>query len=287
MERAAYSPPQKNNAAWMADLKSGNKMALGCAINSSSTLVAELVAATGYDFCLIDAQHSAIDTEKVRCMLQAVHAGGAKAWIRVGGCYDRIGIQQAFDLGADGILVPCAQTVEDVKHAVSCAKYPVSGPGSVGGTRSVYLNLRPQLPGGFPSLFDYVTNRGNAETMMAFQIETASALKCVDEICAVPGVDIAFIGPGDLATDMGLVAKVGMPACWGTPEFAEAEKKVAAACKANGVVAGYWNADLKTKGALGFRFFVANGDLAAMQQALASTLEDKKKEATEFFAHGV
>merc|ERR1719230_78040 len=142
-----------------------------------------MAAATGYNFVLIDQQHSAIDPEKVRGMLQAVHAGGSKAFIRVGGCYDRIGIQQAFDLGADGILVPCAQTVEDVKHAVSCAKCPVAGPGSEGGTRSVYVHLRPQLPGGFPALFDYVTNRGNKETMMAFQIETAGALNCVEEIC--------------------------------------------------------------------------------------------------------
>merc|ERR1719198_224269 len=147
-------------------------MALGCAVNTSSTLVTELCAATGYDFVLIDAQHSAIDPEKLRCMLQACHAGGSKAFVRVGGCYDRVGIQQCFDLGADGILVPCAKTVEDVKHAVSCAKYPTAGPGSESGTRSVYVNLRPQLPGGFPALFEYVSGgRGNSETMLAFQIE--------------------------------------------------------------------------------------------------------------------
>lgn len=124
---------------------------------------------------------------------------------------------------------------------MACARAdPVDGPGSVGGTRSVYVNLRPQMPGGFGSLFDYVCNRGNKETILAFQIETAGALKEVDEICAVPGVDVAFIGPGDLATDMGLVAKHGMPACWGQPEFAEAEKAVAKACEKHGVVAGYW-----------------------------------------------
>jgi len=281
MDRAAYVAPQRGNAAWMAELKKGERMALGCAINSSSTLVAELVAATGYDFCLVDGQHSAVDTEKVRCMFQAIHAGGGKAWIRVGGCYDRIGIQQAFDLGADGILVPCAQTAADVKHAVSCAKYPVKGPGSEGGTRSVYVNLRPQLPGGFPALFEYVQERGNAETMLAFQIETAGALKEVEDICAVPGVDVAFIGPGDLATDMGLVSKYGMPDCWGSDEFKAAEKRVAEACKANGVVAGYWNSDLKAKGEIGFRFFVVQGDVAAMQAALLQTLTDKRMEALE------
>jgi len=284
MDRTEYVAPQKGNPAWMAELKQGKRMALGCALNSSSTLIAEIVSATGFDFCLVDGQHSAVDTEKVRSMFQAIHAGGSKAWIRVGGCYDRIGIQQAFDLGADGILVPCAQTVADVKHAVSCAKYPVSGPGSEGGTRSVYLNLRPQLPGGFGALFDYVQNRGNKETMMAFQIETAGALNCVEEICAVPGVDVAFIGPGDLATDMGLVSKYSMPDCWGSDEFKAAEKRVAAACAANGVVAGYWNSDLKAKGELGFRFFVTGGDVHAMQMALAKDLGDKREDAKAFFA---
>ena len=87
---------------------------------------------------------AAVDTEKLRCMIQAVHAGGSKAFVRVGGHMDRLGIQQSLDLGADGILVPCVNTAEDVALAVSCAKYPVDGPGSDGGTRSVYLNLRPQ-----------------------------------------------------------------------------------------------------------------------------------------------
>lgn len=239
-------------------------------------------AATGYDFILIDQQHSAIDPEKIRCLLQAVHAGGSKAMVRVGGCYDRVGIQQAFDCGADAIMVPCAQTAEDVKHAVSCAKYPVNGPGSQGGTRSVYLNLRPQLPGGFPALFEYASTRGNAETIMCFQIETAGALKNIKEICAVPGIDIAFIGPGDLATDMGLVRQHGMPACWGVPEFKEAEKEIAEACKASGVVAGYWSSDLKAKGELGFRFFVVNADIHAMQAALATQLAEKRAEAANF-----
>ena len=183
----------------------------------------------------------------------------------------------AHGVGADGILVPCAQSAEDVKHAVSCAKYPVSGPGAVGGTRSVFVNLRPQFPGGFPALFDYVTANGNKSTMLAFQIETAGALKEVEEICAVPGVDIAFIGPGDLASDMGLVREHGMPACWGQPEFAEAEKKVAAACEKNGVVPGYWNSDLEAKGKLGFRFFVVEDDVAAMQAAVAKSLAEKRE----------
>jgi len=278
MASNAYTPPQKTNPSWIGALKSGKKVAIGCAINSSSSLATELVSSLGFDFLLIDAQHSAIDPEKLRYLLQACHCGGAKAFVRVGGCYDRIGIQQAFDLGADGILVPCAKTVEDVKHAVSCAKYPVDGPGSEGGTRSVYVNLRPQLPGGFPALFDYVQNRGNKETVLAFQIETASALEQVDAICKVPGVDIAFIGPGDLATDMGLVRKHGLPAAWSTPAFGDAVGKVLKACADNNVVPGFWNGDIAANAPNGFRFFVVDGEIHAMQAALAATLAEKKKD---------
>jgi len=272
-----WQPANRTTPAWKEAMKAG-KLMLGCASNTSSTLSAELIAALGYDFVLIDVQHSAVDTEKLRCMIQAVHAGGSKAFVRVGGHQDRVGIQQSFDLGADGILVPCVNTAEDVKLAVSCAKYPVHGPGSDGGTRSVYLNLRPQLPGGFKNLFDYVTEQGNKETIVMVQIETADALKNVEAICAVEGLDVAFIGPGDLATSMGLVKEKGMPACWADPRFAAAEAKVAAACKANGVVAGYWNGDVPDKVGKGFGLMVTDSDILALSLGLAASLEAKQKE---------
>jgi len=253
----------------------GKKVAMGCAINTSSGLCAEMVSSLGYDFCLLDQQHSAIDPEKIRSLIQAVHAGGSRTMIRVGGHMDRIGIQQAFDLGSDMVLVPCVRTADDVKLAVSCAKYPVSGPGADGGTRSVYVNLRPQFPGGFPVLFDYVQKSGNESTFVAVQIETADALKNIEKICAVPGLDMVFIGPGDLATDMGLVKKYGMPGCWGCDEFVAAEKKIADVAAKHGKVAGYWNSDLANKTKLGFRFFVVDGDIHSMQAALSASLNEK------------
>jgi hypothetical protein len=168
-----YTAPQRTNAAWKQEMLDG-AMKLGCAINASSTLVAELCAAIGYDFLLLDAQHSAVDPERLRGLIQAAHAGGAKTMVRVGGAHDRIGIQQALDLGSDAILVPCSRTVEDVRHAISCAKYPVAGPGSEGGSRSVYMNIRPQFPGGFGGLCDYVNAQGNAESIVAVQARAST-----------------------------------------------------------------------------------------------------------------
>lgn len=270
-----FQPSNRSNPEWKAAMKAG-KLMMGCASNTSSTLCAELIATQGYDFILIDHQHSAIDGEKLRCMIQAVHAGGSKAFVRVGGHMDRLGIQQSLDLGADGILVPCVETAEDVKLAVSCAKYPVDGPGSDGGTRSVYLNLRPQFPGGFNNLFDYAMHQGNRETIVMVQIETDSALKNVEDICAVPGLDVAFIGPGDLACSMGLVKEVGMPACWSDSRFLAAEARVASACQKNGVVAGYWNSAIEEKVGKGFGLLVVDVDILAMSNSLAESIKEKK-----------
>ena len=79
----------------------------------------------------------------------------------------------------------------------------------------------------------------------------------------------------------GLVRKYGAPDCWGTEEFLAAEKRIAAACKANGKVAGYWNSDFDKNIPLGFRFFVADGDVITMQAALAASIEEKTKKAEE------
>lgn len=70
-------------------LLDGKATYLGCSVNSSSTLVAEMVASQGYDFVMVDAQHSALDVEHLRSILQAVKAGGCRSMVRVGGHTDR------------------------------------------------------------------------------------------------------------------------------------------------------------------------------------------------------
>ena len=250
---------------------------MGCAVNTSSTLVAEMVASQGYDFVMVDAQHSAIDAENLRSIMQAVKAGGSRSIVRVGGHMDRTGMQQALDLGAAGVLIPCGREVADIQYAVSCCKYPTRGPGSAAGTRSIYVNLRSQFPGGFGNLFSSVLRHANEETLVACQIETREALENVEAIAAIDGLDMLFIGPGDLAADLGLMREHGAPACWQTEAFAAAQRRVAKACLDAGKVAGYWNSDVAKLGALGFRFFVVDGDITAMQAALSKSLREKRE----------
>jgi 4-hydroxy-2-oxoheptanedioate aldolase len=126
--------------------------------------------------------------------LTAVASGGVKSMVRVGGYDDRPGIQQALDLGADGVLVPYINTAEEARQAVSCTKYPTVG------TRSVYFPQRSMNKAG---LLGYAGNANN-NLIVALQVETASCIENMTEIAAVPGVDILFLGQNDLCMSMGL-----------------------------------------------------------------------------------
>src|ERR1700741_2131720 len=98
-----------SGAEFKKDLRAG-KPKMGLFVNSHSPTVAEQLAHSGYDWLLIDTQHGPMGYEKLSAMLGAVASGGAKSMVRVAGYQDRAGIQQALDLGADGILVPYINT---------------------------------------------------------------------------------------------------------------------------------------------------------------------------------
>src|SRR4249920_3283063 len=157
---------------------------LGLFLNSHSPTVAEQLAHSGYDWLLVDSQHGPMGYEKLSAMLCAIAVGGAKSMVRVAGYSDRAGIQQALDLGADGVLVPYINTAEEARQAISCTKYPM------GGTRSVYFPQRSMNKGG---LLGYAGS-ANDNIIVALQVETASCIENMDEIAAVPGVDLLFLG---------------------------------------------------------------------------------------------
>ena len=141
--------------------------------------------------------------EKLSAMLCGIANGGAKSLVRVGGYSDRPGIQQSLDMGADGVLVPYINTAEEARAAVSCTKYPTAG------TRSVYFPQRSMNKDG---LLGYAGG-ANKNLIVALQVETADCIKNIDEIAAVPGVDILFLGQNDLCMSMGLYEKYEFPTC--------------------------------------------------------------------------
>jgi 4-hydroxy-2-oxoheptanedioate aldolase len=201
---------------------------LGLFLNTHSATVAEQLAHSGYDWLLVDSQHGPMTYEKLSAMLAGIALGGAKSLVRVAGYQDRPGIQQSLDMGADGVLVPYINTAEEARQAVSCCKYPMAG------TRSVYFPQRSMNKAG---LLGYAGG-ANENTIVALQVETADCIKNIEEIAAVPGVDLLFLGQNDLCMSMGLFEKYKFPDMYTSPELLDATTRLINAARKNNVILG-------------------------------------------------
>jgi 4-hydroxy-2-oxoheptanedioate aldolase len=216
-----------SGAEFKSELRAGTPK-MGLFVNSHSPTVAEQLAHSGYDWLLVDTQHGPMGYEKLSAMLCAISSGGAKSMVRVAGYSDRAGIQQALDLGADGILVPYINTAEEARQAISCALYPMAG------TRSVYF---PQRCTNKAGLLGYVGN-SNKNVIVALQVETAACIENMTEIAAVPGVDMLFLGQNDLCMSMGLFETYEFPLMYTSPELGAATAKLMAEAKKNKIILG-------------------------------------------------
>ncbi len=268
-----------SGAEFKQELRAG-KPKFGLFVNSHSPTVAEQLAHSGYDWLLIDTQHGPMSFEHESTMLAAVGSGGAKSMVRVAGYHDRGGIQQALDLGADGVLVPYINNAEEARQAVSCALYPTAG------TRSVYF---PQRATNKAGLLGYVGN-ANKNIIVALQVETASCIENIEEIAAVPGVDMLFLGQNDLCMSMGLFEKYEFPHMYTSPELGAATSALIAAANKNKVILGLFLFGTARVGEFldkGFTFISIGNDLhhvltqaGAYVKDMEAISKDKGKEWT-------
>ena len=247
---------------------------MGLFLNSHSPTVAEQLAHSGYDWLLVDTQHGPMNYEKLSAMLSGIAVGGAKSLVRVGGYDDRPGIQQALDLGADGVLVPYINTADEARQAVSCTKYPTAG------TRSVYFPQRSMNGAG---LLGYAGNFNN-QGIVALQVETASCIKNIAEIAAIPGVDILFLGQNDLCMSMGLYEKYEFPHMYTSPELGAATDSLIEHARKNNIILGLFLFGTSRVGEFlekGFTFISVGNDLHHVLTQTAAYVGDMEKIASE------
>jgi 4-hydroxy-2-oxoheptanedioate aldolase len=250
---------------------------MGLFVNSHSPTVAEQLAHSGYDWLLVDTQHGPMHNVELSAMLSGIANGGAKSLVRVGAYNDRPGIQQALDLGADGVLIPYINSAEEARQAVSCTKYPTAG------TRSVYFPQRSMNKAG---LLGYAGNFNN-DGIVALQVETADCIQNIAEIAAVPGVDILFLGQNDLCMSMGLYEKYKFPDMYTSPELGDATNKLVAEARKNNVILGLFLFGTARVGEFfdkGFTFVSLGNDLhhvltqaGAYMKDVTATAKDKSK----------
>jgi 4-hydroxy-2-oxoheptanedioate aldolase len=215
-----------------------------------------------------------MDHEKLSAMLAAVANGGAKSIVRVGGYDDRPGIQQALDLGADGVLIPYINNAEEARQAVSCNKYPTTG------TRSVYFPQRSMNKAG---LLGYAGN-ANKNLIVALQVETASCIENIAEIAAVSGVDMLFLGQNDLCMSMGLYEKYEFPHMYTSPELGAATQKLVDHARKNKIILGIFLFGTARVGEFlekGFTFISVGNDLHHVLTQAGAYVADVEKASTE------
>lgn len=174
---------------------------VGLWLSLANPYTAELCATAGFDWLLIDGEHSPNDVRSILSQLQAVAPYRSHPIVRaVTG--DAALIKQLLDIGAQTLLVPMVDTAEQARQLVAATRYPPEGIRGDGAAIA-----RVSRWGLFP---DYV-ERANGEVCLLVQAETKKAIENLDEICAVDGVDGVFVGPADLAASLGHRNNPGHP----------------------------------------------------------------------------
>jgi 4-hydroxy-2-oxoheptanedioate aldolase len=229
------------------------KPAVGSWLQLSSPLAAELMAHAGWDWLVIDAEHSPADYETMAAMMMAISTTDTIPMVRLQ-ANSPVYFKRALDAGAYGVVVPMVNTPEEAEQAVKSAKYPPQGIRSVGTGRCL-------LYGGE----DYRA-KANDEIAVVVQIEHIDAINRAEEILSVPGVDACFIGPSDLAASMNLPV-------WSLdnedPRHVDAVRRLLAAARKCGVPAGIHVASSVTANQRiqeGFQFIAVASDLTFMSR---------------------
>lgn len=180
-------------------LKEGRPQ-IGLWSSLASHITVEVLAGSGFDWLLLDTEHSPNDLSMVHNQLQAMAGGTASAVVRPA-WNDAVLFKRLLDLGVQNFLVPMVQNAEEARRAVAATRYPPHG---VRGLGTITRANR------YGRVKDYL-QRANEEICLIVQIETREALANLESIAAVPGVDGLFIGPSDLSADMGHLGASGHP----------------------------------------------------------------------------
>jgi len=248
-----------NPAASLRARIRGGASLFGVWAGLGSPLAAELLGRAGFDWVVVDLEHGAATESELLAHLTAIEVTGAAALVRPQSG-ERLRVGRALDLGAAGIVVPRLDTADQAREAVTFLRYPPDG------QRGVALLTRGARLGAVSHGEVAYVNR---DIVGIVQIETPSALREADEIAAIDGVDVLFVGPADLSHSL------GVPGKFDDETYLAALRSVIDACRAHGKAAGILLYDPASFGPhleMGFTFvglgadlsFVANGAKAAL-----------------------
>ena len=247
------------NAGQLRRRLAAGEVTVGTFVGMASATAAEVCAASGADWVLIDLEHGAGGEDAVRDGVLAAGSYGVPTVVRVESA-ERIRIGRVLDLGAAGIMVPRLETVEQAQASVRHMLYPPHGDRGVATYNRACRWGMDRSPLTEPS----------QETLGVIQIETFDALNAVEDIAAQDGVDVLFVGPLDLSYAL------GVPLQLDSSVFQEALARVVAAASDNNKAAGILAVD--GMGAAkyvrqGFRFVAVGSDSTIMAAAFRDAFD--------------
>lgn len=194
---------------------------IGTWMSMAHPSIAEILTMAGYDWVVVETEHTAIDVSEVLRLIIAIQQRGGIPLVRLAGI-DPIQAKAVLDSGAAGVIVPMVNTKEDAEQAVRMCKYPPAGFRGVGLARAQ----------GYGHDFDDYVRNANDHTLVIVQIEHIDAVNNIDAILSVPGIDGTFIGPYDLSMSL------GVPGQLLHPDVVAAKQKVLKAVLAKKLAAG-------------------------------------------------
>ena len=203
-------------------IRSG-RLQIGLWCSLSHHYAVEVVAGAGFDWLLLDMEHSPNDLESLLVQLQAVAPYPGTPIVRVP-WNDPVVLKRVLDVGAQSVLVPYVQNAEEARRAVAGTRYPLAGMRGVAGTTRATR---------FGRVKDYA-RRAQDEICVLVQAETQQAVNEVESIAAVDGVDGVFIGPADLHASLGYPGETAHPDV--LPIIEQAITRIATTGKAAGIL---------------------------------------------------
>jgi 2-keto-3-deoxy-L-rhamnonate aldolase RhmA len=238
-------------------LKSGEKV-LSAWIYGLSPVMVEAMVLGGYSALMIDQEHGSVELQTVHMLTLAAEARDAQAMVRVPS-HDPNHVKRLLDMGLTTIMFPMVDSVADAEAVVAACYYPPRGRRGLatGGIRAT---------GYGHDVKGYLDNISTRQMLMA-QIETRGGLDAVEQIAAVDGVDMLFVGPNDLSTSLGHLGQGDHPT------VRSAIDRIIAAAKAKGKWLGTVptkERDAKTLFSLGFDLVISGSDVALLRDAAAN-----------------
>jgi 4-hydroxy-2-oxoheptanedioate aldolase len=229
------------------------RLQIGLWSSLCSNIGAEIIAGSGFDWILLDTEHSPNEIPGLLSQLQAMAGGTATPVIRAA-WNDAVLIKRILDIGAQSILIPYVQNADEARRAVAAVRYPPNG------IRGVAAASRASQ---FGRVAGYL-NKADSEICLLVQVETRSALDQLEAIASVEGVDGIFVGPADLSASLGHLGNPQHPDAQAA--IKEAARRLTAVGKAAGILTGV-DAEARRYIEWGYSFVAVGTDTTLLARA--------------------